>query len=168
MRRQTQLRRTSNWRLLKTQKPCATQKSTPAENSWEAGICHGTELHMLVLLLHFSRCLLRVSFLLISSRKLNATSYPYKGGLHWKDMEKIGLKVKQNRRIPWLGRDPQGWSKSSSWPCTGHLNNHTMCVKGLSKRFLNFVRLCAATTSLGSLFQRPTTLCVKNLFLIPT
>lgn len=46
-------------------------ESTPAENSWEAGICHGTDLHMLVLLLHFSGYLLTVLFLLISPRKLN-------------------------------------------------------------------------------------------------
>ncbi|RMC14818.1 hypothetical protein DUI87_06994 [Hirundo rustica rustica] len=43
---------------------------------------------------------------------------------------------------------------------------HTMCLRALSKLFLNSVKLGGETTSLESLFLCPTNLWVKNLLLI--
>lgn len=75
-------------------------ESTPAENSWEAGICHETDLHMLVLLLRFSGCLLTVVFPLISKRHFLPPTDGVCTEKTWRKMLVYGLKVKQNRRIP--------------------------------------------------------------------
>lgn len=55
--------------------------------------------------------------------------------------------------------------KFNSWL---HIEPHkiqTIFLRALSKGFLKSSRLSAVTTSLGSLFQGPTTLWLKNLFL---
>jgi len=55
----------------------------------------------------------------------------------------------------------------NSWVCsTGPPKNQTIYLRALSKPFLNSNRLRAMATSLGSLSQCPTTVSVKNLFLI--
>ena len=66
--------------------------------------------------------------------------------------------------LSWKG--PIRIIESSCWPCTEHAKGHTMCLRALSKGFLNSLRLGAVTTALGSLFQCPSTLWVKNFFLI--
>lgn len=58
---------------------------------------------------------------------------------------------------------PTGISDTSSCPWSGHPKTHTMFLRALSKHFLNSLRLGA--TALGSLFQHPTGLWVKNFFL---
>lgn len=56
--------------------------------------------------------------------------------------------------------------ESTSWPCMGSPKNPTMCLRVLSKGSLSSPRLGAMFTSLGSPFQCPPTLQVKNFFLI--
>ena len=66
--------------------------------------------------------------------------------------------------LSWKG--PTRVLEFNSWPCTGYPKSHTMCLRAVSRFFLNSVRLGAVITSLGSLFQCPNTLWVKNFFLI--
>lgn len=79
--------------------------------------------------------------------------------------------INVNHRIieyPELERAHQGnWSPNPA-PANDPLKNHTICLRALFKCFLNSGRLSVMTTSLGSLFQSPANLWVKNLFLIPS
>lgn len=53
-----------------------------------------------------------------------------------------------------------------SWKEESHKNHRAQLLGELSKHFLNSNRLGAMATSLGSLYRFPTTLSVKNFFLI--
>ena len=61
---------------------------------------------------------------------------------------------------PWKG--PARIVKSNSCPCTGQPQIYTISLRGLSKCFLNSIRLGAVTASLGSLSQCSTTLWLKE------
>lgn len=59
----------------------------------------------------------------------------------------------------------QNFSFIKSW-LEGNHKDQTIYPRILSKQFLNYIRLGAMTTSLGSLFWCLATLSVKNFFLI--
>lgn len=69
----------------------------------------------------------------------------------------------RNHSISWVGRDPQGSPKSSSWLCTEHPKSHIMSLK-TSKCFS--VRLGPVTTSLGEPVSVLNHLWTKTFFLI--
>lgn len=59
------------------------------------------------------------------------------------------LTFSQNRRISWVGSDPQGYLSPSPALHRTIPKSHTMCVTALSEHLLNSVRLGAVTASLG-------------------
>lgn len=67
--------------------------------------------------------------------------------------------------LSWKG--PSRITESTSWPCAGHPESRTVCLRALSQRFLNSDSLCAMATSMGNLFQCSTTFCVKISSLVP-
>lgn len=71
----------------------------------------------------------------------------------------------QNHRISWVTSDPQRSLSSTPGFAQDHPKNQTICLRVLSKHFLDFSRL-GATASLGILFQCPNSLLVKDHLLI--
>lgn len=61
------------------------------------------------------------------------------------------------------GKGPIRITMPNPWPCTGHPKNYTMCLRAV-QTVLALCQAGAVITSLGSLFQCPTTLWVKNPF----
>lgn len=70
-----------------------------------------------------------------------------------------------SHRLSWVGKDLKGSVCPTPVSTKDHLKIRFF-VWMLSVCFLNSVKFSAMTTSLGSLFQYPTILTVKNLFLI--
>lgn len=92
----------------------------------------------------------------------------HKHGFHPNNALRAGPWRTQSHRIRicWAGRDPQDYQAQLLTRHRTIPDSHTRCLRASSKGFLSSVTPAAVTTSLGSLFQCPATLCMKNLLLI--